>query len=74
MFPKVQFHFSLVMLMGNKMENGNTGGKYSFIGAQPSLVEVYQSGLFMHLVGQLLLQLSILPDSMTFPLDFGLLG
>ena len=74
MFPKAQFHFSLVMLMGNEMENGNTGGEYSFMGAQPSLVEVYQSGLFMHLVFGLILRLSILPDSTTFPLDFGLLG
>ena len=74
MFPKAQFHFSVVMPMGNKMENGNTGGNYSFMWAQPSIVEVYKSGLFMHLVGQLLLRLSILLDSMTFPLDFGLLG
>ena len=62
------------MQMGNKMENGNTGGKYSFMGAQPSLVEVYQLGLFMRLVGRLLMQLTILPDATTFPLDFGLLG
>ena len=50
MFPKAQFHFSLVMLMGNDMENGNTGGEYSFMGEQPSLVEVYQSGFFVRLV------------------------
>ena len=51
MFPKAQFHFSLVVLMGNEMETSNTGGEYSFMGAQPSLGEVYQSGLFMRLVG-----------------------
>ena len=73
MFPKAQFHFSLVMLMGNEMENGNTGGEYSFMGAQPSLVEVYQSGFFGRLV-RVILRLTILPDSRTFPLDIGLLG